>query len=120
MVCDWFPDLSDGVTHTVGGPFTRINWLEINLGSIHQVKAYLLKTGWIPTQWNHKDGVRTSPKLTEDSYGSITGDLGKRIKDRLLFRMADCLQSQIRSAQILVASDTLMSRMSQKPKIMSS
>tara|TARA_R110000772_G_scaffold184459_4_gene295471 strand:+ start:464 stop:1492 length:1029 start_codon:yes stop_codon:yes gene_type:complete len=51
-----------------------------------QVKKYLLESaGWVPTEWNYKDGQRTSPKLTEDSYDSITGSIGSSIKDRFLY-----------------------------------
>lgn len=56
----------------------------LNLGSPKQVQEFLLTQGWIPTEWNIKklpDGkkIRTSPKLTEDSYSSIKGGLGKQI-----------------------------------------
>jgi DNA polymerase I-like protein with 3'-5' exonuclease and polymerase domains len=49
----------------------------------------LLKHGWEPTEWNYvkeKDGTyrRSSPKLTEDSFGSINGDVPAKIKERLL------------------------------------
>lgn len=67
------------------GPFTRITFEEMNLGSHVQVKEYLLKNGWKPTTWNYKDGIKTSPKLTEDSFASITGDMPRLIKERTLF-----------------------------------
>ena len=86
MVSNWnvrYPDFS---VLTVGGPFTRIVYEPMNLGSMAQVKEYLLSSaGWQPTEWNYKDGNRTSPKLTEDSYGSISGDLGRLIKNRYLW-----------------------------------
>jgi DNA polymerase I-like protein with 3'-5' exonuclease and polymerase domains len=86
MVTDWFTDCSDSSCRFVGGPFTRINFINMNLGSMDQVKSYLLQHGWEPTEWNYDDdGQRTSPKLTEDSYGSIQGNLGKLVKDRLLY-----------------------------------
>jgi len=70
----------------VGGPFSRLKIEEMNLGSMPQVKEYLLSQGWEPTEWNYDDaGNRSSPKLTEDSYDSITGGIGKLIKDRILF-----------------------------------
>jgi DNA polymerase I-like protein with 3'-5' exonuclease and polymerase domains len=56
------------------------------------VKDYLLSIGWKPTQYNFKkdkDGklerdaanqlIKKSPKLTEDSFDSIDGELGKKI-----------------------------------------
>jgi DNA polymerase I-like protein with 3'-5' exonuclease and polymerase domains len=86
MVLDWFNkwDDPDGV-NDVGGPFTRVEPVQMNLGSMVQVKDYLLKLGWQPTEWNYKDGERTSPKLTEDSYVTIRGEMGKLIKDRVLY-----------------------------------
>jgi DNA polymerase I-like protein with 3'-5' exonuclease and polymerase domains len=82
-VSDWFEGYDSTV---VGGPFTRIDWEDINLGSIEQVKDYLLSTGWVPTEWNYKDGQKTSPKLTEDSYESIKGGFGEDITNRILYR----------------------------------
>ena len=84
-VVDWCG--SNGIaSDPISGPFTRIDWIQMNLGSMPQVKDYLLNhTGWQPTEWNTKDGKRTSPKLTEDSYDSIDGTTGKLIKDRFLY-----------------------------------
>lgn len=57
---------------------------EMNLRSSQQVQAFLLSQGWQPTEWNFKklpDGtkVKTSPKLTEDSFDSIKGEAGQKI-----------------------------------------
>ncbi len=87
MVEDWFTGTDYCERHIISGPFTRIEGHKLDLGSIKQVKDYLLTQGWIPTQYNYDDeGNRTSAKLTEDSYGTIVGDFGKLIKDRILFR----------------------------------
>jgi len=86
-VLQWLGDDAE----TCGGPFTRIEWEELNLHSPQQVKTYLLSLGWKPTEWNYKkDGkrivkdehgkpIKTSPKLTEDSYGSLPEGVGRRI-----------------------------------------
>jgi len=75
MVRDWASDSEDWDYNNVCGPFTRIVWEPMNLGSMTQVKEYLLsKTGWQPTEWNYRNGERTSPKLTEDSFKSISGN----------------------------------------------
>ena len=80
----------------INGPFCRINWEPINLNSSDQIKEYFFKHGWIPTEWNYKkdtktkfflkdnDGnlIPTSPKLTEDSFDSIEGDLPKLLARR--------------------------------------
>jgi len=81
---DWFPDEDDQLN--VRGQFTRIEFENINLNSDQQVKNTLLKLGWQPTQWNYKidpagQRVRTSPKLTEDSFESLPEGLGKVIAD---------------------------------------
>lgn len=75
----------------------------INLGSVKQVKDYLLSIGWVPTEWNYKKDpntgkpirdmmgqkVRTSPKLTLDSLESCTwpeghADTGASVVRRLM------------------------------------
>lgn len=80
----------------IGGPFSRISWEPINLNSSDQVKAYFLKHGWRPVEWNYKKDTKTkkmirddkgqpiptSPKLTEDSFDSIEGDLPKLLARR--------------------------------------
>lgn len=85
MVLDWFPELADSDAHFVSGPFSRIEEHRLDINSIKQVKDYFLEQGWIPTEYNFskKTGQPTSPKLTEDSYGTITGGMGPQIKERL-------------------------------------
>ena len=82
--------------YLVGGPFSRIEWEDINLNSSDQIKAYFFKHGWKPTEWNYKkdpktkkmlrddrgNPIQTSPKLTEDSFDSIEGDLPKLLARR--------------------------------------
>lgn len=56
----------------------------LNLRNPQQVQEFLLTQGWVPTEWNYKKNaegkkVRTSPKLTEDSFGSIKGETGQVI-----------------------------------------
>lgn len=73
---------------SVQGPFTRIDYEPINLGSSDQVKKYLLSVGWKPTQYNKtfdkstRKWRVTSPKLTEDSFDSIQDDTGKLLARR--------------------------------------
>ena len=80
---DWMEDQVE----TIRGPFNRIRYERFNLNSSDQVKGYLLRQGWKPTQYNIKknpDGsfTKASPKLTEDSFETIEGDLGKLIVHR--------------------------------------
>ena len=93
-VADWFgieqdPNKSDRL---VRGPYTRIEIVDSKMSQHSIVKDYLLSLGWKPTQWNYeKDSegkfkrdvnnqlIKKSPKLTEDSYDSIEGEVGKKI-----------------------------------------
>ncbi len=76
----------------VRGPHTKIDIVESKMSQHAIVKDYLLSIGWKPTQWNYqKDStgklmrddkgklIPKSPKLTEDSFESIKGDLGEKI-----------------------------------------
>lgn len=56
----------------------------MNLRNPKHVQDFLLSQGWQPTEWNLKrlpDGttIRKSPKLTEDSFESIKGELGQQV-----------------------------------------
>jgi DNA polymerase I len=79
----------------VGGSFCRIKYEPINLNSSQAVKNYLLSQGWVPTTFNYQKDARgyfvkddegspipTSPKLTEDSFESVTGDIPKLVARR--------------------------------------
>jgi len=80
----------------IKGPFTRLNYDVINIRSSDQVKKYLLSQGWQPTQWNYKkDGKRfiydadgkkipASPRLTEDSFSSVDGEIPRMVARFLL------------------------------------
>jgi hypothetical protein len=76
----------------VGGEYTKIEYLEPKMSQHQVIKDYLLSIGWIPTQFNYekgKDGsfirdsrgklIEKSPKLTEDSFDSIEGEVGQKI-----------------------------------------
>lgn len=84
MVTDWLT--------TVDGPFTRIYFEDMNLGSDKQLKEYLLSLGWRPTLYNYrkkdtingKKGERTGPKISEQgklcpNLDKLDGSLGKLI-----------------------------------------
>lgn len=68
----------------IRGPYCKIKYEPINLNSHEQVKAFLLSVGWVPTQWNidKKTKQPTSPKLTEDSFASIRGEVGQLVARR--------------------------------------
>lgn len=105
----WFGE-DEALLSYVGGPFTRIDWEEPNMGSSDQMKAMLFRLGWEPTQWNFKFMVcdpksgemvpadknpdikgrrvktKTSPKVTEDSFDSLTEGIGPDLKMYLIYR----------------------------------
>lgn len=80
----------------ISGQFSVIEFQPVNLSSEKQMKGLLLSLGWEPTQWNYKKGkdgkplkvnnrlVKTSPKLTEDSYDSLPEGLGRDLRDRMV------------------------------------
>jgi len=93
MVTDWYGEGS----HWVDGPFSRIEWHPINLGSSQQVNKWLLENGWEPTEWNYKKDksgkeikdetgqpIKTSPKLTDESLEDLEelGQAGRLIAYR--------------------------------------
>lgn len=78
--------------YLVRGPYTKIEIHDSKMSQHAIVKDYLLSIGWLPTQHNYekdKNGklkrdaannlIKKSPKLTEDSFDSIKGDLGEKI-----------------------------------------
>lgn len=62
----------------VEGPFSRLSYEPINLNSPTQIKEYLLSKGWQPTEFTEKG----SPKLTEDSFASVTGEIPSKLARR--------------------------------------
>ena len=86
-------DLEDGDTQTVEGLFQRFKSEKADLGSTQLVKDMLLQEGWVPDEYNLKkdpatgkpikDGngefVKTSPKLSEESIGRLSSELGHNL-----------------------------------------
>lgn len=77
----------------VGGPFTRISFEHMDLGSVQEVKNYLLTQGWVPLKWNKTTEPltgtekRTSPKMDkEEEFLGVEGDVGKRVAYRMVCR----------------------------------
>lgn len=62
----------------IGGPFCKVEFQQINLNSFTQVKDYLLSQGWKPTEYTEAG----SPKLTEDSFDSVSGEIPQLIARR--------------------------------------
>lgn len=72
----------------VGGPFARIKFRYTSLDSNAEVKDFLLKSGWIPQEWNeNNEGDRTTPKLSQtEEFEGVQGSLGKLVAKRVVCR----------------------------------
>ena len=74
----------------IEGPYCRVAVRKLSIDSSQDVKIFLYRQGWIPTEWNQKknpDGSRKrmSPKITEDSL-EFLGGYGKDYKDYTVAR----------------------------------
>lgn len=69
----------------VGGVFSRVAFRPVSLDSNAEVKAFLLKLGWEPVQWNTNEaGEQTSPKLSKDDpFEGVQGSMGRLIARRV-------------------------------------
>jgi DNA polymerase I-like protein with 3'-5' exonuclease and polymerase domains len=86
---DWMDGTDlDPDTNPVAGPFSRVSFEIIDIGSNQQVKDFLLDEGWIPQKWNTNDaGERTSPKLSHDEpFQGIESGPGRLIARRVQCR----------------------------------
>tara|TARA_R110001606_G_scaffold199387_2_gene347071 strand:- start:1076 stop:2917 length:1842 start_codon:yes stop_codon:yes gene_type:complete len=82
---EWFGD--DEVT----SPYQRTKTVPTDLGNNDAVINLLLEQGWKPTEYNFKKDVdgnweKRGPKLTEDSFESITGSLGIMVSNWRTYR----------------------------------
>ena len=66
-------------TGLVCGPFTRINYRPIDLGSAAEVKDWMLSQGWEPAEWNlDEEGNQRSPKMPKDGeFPGVEGKAGR-------------------------------------------
>ena len=61
--------LGDSAVRIVGGPHTRIEWQEFNLGSRQQIGHRLVKAGWRPTEFTETG----QPKVDETVLENVKG-----------------------------------------------
>jgi len=76
-------DPSNGISdRIVEGPYSRIEFIKPDIGSLDSVKALLYSLGWVPIEWNYKkEGrqfIKTAPKLTTESLLPL-GPIGEAI-----------------------------------------
>jgi DNA polymerase I-like protein with 3'-5' exonuclease and polymerase domains len=75
----------------IRGEYSRVEVKPLSLDSVADVKTFLYRNGWEPTEWNFKidelsgKKKKTSPKITEDSLEFLGGD-GKLYLDFLTAR----------------------------------
>jgi hypothetical protein len=67
-----------GEERLVEGPYCRVELVELKLSSPADVKIFLFRNGWVPTEWNTKreangKSVNTSPKITDESLEMLGG-----------------------------------------------
>ena len=64
---------------SVCGPFSRIAYRPIRLGSADEVKDWMLSQGWEPAEWNLDDeGNQRSPKMPKDGeFPGVEGKAGR-------------------------------------------
>jgi DNA polymerase-1 len=86
--CNWFEIIDwSGLDddRLVEGPYSRIKFVDLDVNSVSDVKIFLFRNGWEPTEWNTKTvpdpdkpgktkKIKTSPKITEDSLECMDGD----------------------------------------------
>lgn len=74
----------EGEERMIEGEYCRVEFVPLDLDSIADVKVFLFRHGWEPTEWNYKkefneetgrmDMRKTSPKITEDSLEVMQGN----------------------------------------------
>jgi len=61
----------------IRGDYCRVEFKPLSLSSVADVKLFLFRHGWVPTDYNYKfEGrkkIKTSPKITEDSLELLKG-----------------------------------------------
>lgn len=86
--CNWFNiiEWSGGDDdRLVEGPYSRVEFKALDVDSVSDVKIFLFRHGWKPTEYNTKSiedpdkpgrylKIKTSPKITEDSLECMEGD----------------------------------------------
>jgi hypothetical protein len=80
--CSGYYDPDDGWEddRLVLGDYCRVEFKHLKLSSPADVKIFLYRQGWEPSEWNTKKDPetgslkRTSPKITEDSLELLGGD----------------------------------------------
>lgn len=88
----------------VSGPFSRVQFRRVDIGSGDETKDFLLSLGWEPLEWNtDSEGNKTSPKLSKDDpFEGLNSGVGKLIARRVQYRHR---QSALKGLLELVRED---------------
>lgn len=80
--------VGDGDVSVIGGPFSRVDFRNIDLNSNAETKDFLLALGWKPSSWNtDNEGKKTSPKFTsQDEFEGLQGSLARLLALRIKCR----------------------------------
>tara|TARA_B100000795_G_scaffold171456_1_gene129236 strand:+ start:1327 stop:3180 length:1854 start_codon:yes stop_codon:yes gene_type:complete len=91
LITDWYDlDVNTKASDSfITGPFSRIEFSEVRLGQLAEVKKYLSDIGWKPDDWTFKKvagkWIKMSPKLTDSSLEPL-GIVGSMISDYYMLR----------------------------------
>ena len=91
LITDWYDLAVDTKASEsfITGPFSRIEFSEVRLGQLAEVKKYLSDIGWKPDDWTFKKvkgkWIKMSPKLTDSSLEPL-GIVGSMISDYYMLR----------------------------------
>lgn len=74
----------EGEERRIEGEYSRVKFEHLDLDSVNDVKIFLFRNGWQPTEWNYKSvfdpdtgrnvKIRMAPKITEDSLEVMQGN----------------------------------------------
>lgn len=67
------------VINDVSGPFSRVEFRPVDLGSPAEAKGWMMSQGWEPEEWNlDDDGNPRSPKMPKDGeFPGVEGKAGR-------------------------------------------
>lgn len=96
--------LGEEFLSSVCGPFSRVLFRKVDMGSGEETKNFLLSLGWEPLEWNTDDtGAKTSPKLSKDDpFEGLNSGVGRLIARRVQYRHR---QSALKGLLELVRED---------------
>ena len=70
-----------GESQPIAGPYSRLEIVPLKLTSPSDVKIFLYRNGWEPSEWNtkpdpydNKKRIKTSPKIADDDLELLGGD----------------------------------------------